>query len=244
VGLASFHAYADGSQFFLAAGVSYFGNNTFSLPGGLFASLTGDYQARLNHASVPGNLHNPQNSSGLHLGSTDQLKKLIEQTSSSCRSAVQKLLNEIAAETGAEFTSTDPMELFNQITSQTGGGGIYVDITHDNMKDRLPADSLRAYTPISSGSGESWNFWSYSEKNVQRMSIVYLRYTNGTPKSIGLAMAAYLVTGIHEITHIARKDHKYVEHDQMNAAAVKLGAKSFDDYIEKNCVDKQYWGRP
>src|SRR5260221_7799287 len=64
VGLASFHAYADGSQFFLAAGVSYFGNNTFSLPGGLFASLTGDYQARLNHASVPVNLHNPQNSSG------------------------------------------------------------------------------------------------------------------------------------------------------------------------------------
>jgi len=169
---------------------------------------------------------------------------MIEQASSACRSAVQKLLNQIATETASEFTSTDPVQLFKQIASQTGGGGIYVDIPRGNMKDHLPADAMRAFAPGASGSGHAWFFWSSSEKNFQRISVVYLRYTNGTPKSIGLAMAGYLITAIHEITHVARKDHKYVEHSEMDAAAVTLGAKSFDDYVEKNCVDKQFWGRP
>lgn len=119
----------------------------------------------------------PQNSGPVRLGGTNELKKLIEQTSSSCREAVKKLLTEIAAETKSELTSTDPMELFNQITSQKGGGGLYADITHNNMRERLPADSLRGYTPIASGSGEAWRFWSYSEKSVQRIAIIYLRYS-------------------------------------------------------------------
>jgi len=43
-------------------------------------------------------------------------------------------------------------------------------------------EEVRAYTPVASGSGEAWTFWSYSEKSVQRIANVYLRYTNGTPK--------------------------------------------------------------
>jgi YD repeat-containing protein len=186
----------------------------------------------------------PQKAGPVRLGGTDELKKLIEQASSSCKEAVKKLLTEIASETKSEFSSNDPMELFNQITSQAGGGGLYADITHDNMRERLSADSLRAYTPIASGSGEAWTFWSSSEKSVQRIGIIYLRYSTGTPQSTGLAMAGYLVTAFHEMTHIARKDGTTISHDQMNAAAIALKAASFDDYIEKNCVDKKYWGRP
>jgi hypothetical protein len=193
----------------------------------------------LGYYSLP-----PQNSGPVRLGGIDEIKKLIEQTSSSCREAVKKLLTEISAETKSELTSTDPMESFNQITSQKGGGGLYADITHGNMQERLPADSLRGYTPIASGSGEAWRFWSYSEKSVQRIAIIYLRYSTGTPQSTGLVMAAYLVTAFHEMTHIARKDGTMVSHDQMNSAAVALHAASFDDYIEKHCVDKKYWGRP
>ena len=185
----------------------------------------------------------PQNTGAVGLGGIDQLKKLIEQTSSSCREAVQRLLGEIAAETGSELTSTDPIEMFNQITSQTGGGGILVDITLGNRMDRLSKDALRAYSPGPSGSGEAWHFWSYSEKNVQRIAIIYLRYSTGTAQSKGLIMAAYLVTAFHEMAHIARKDHKPIEHSQMNLAAVNLGALSFDDYIEKHCIDRKYWAR-
>ena len=150
---------------------------------------------------------------------------------------MKKLLTEIAAQTGSELTSTDPVELFEQITSQEGGGGLYVDITHDNMRERVPADSLRAYTPVASGSGEAWRFWSYSQKSGQRIAIIYLRYSTGTPQSTGLAIAAYLVTAFHEMTHVAPKDGTMISHAQMDAAAVALKLASFDDYIEKNCID-------
>ena len=57
-------------------------------------------------------------------------------------------------------------------------------------------------------------------------------------------MASYLITAFHEITHVARKDHKDVKHNEMDAAAATLGFKTFDDYVAKNCVDKQFWGMP
>ena len=186
-----------------------------------------------------------QQSSPLRLGGTNQLKKLLEQTSKSCREAVQKLLNEIASENNIELTSSDPLELFNQITSQTGGGGIYVDVDHLNPKATLPWEVSRYMGgPNSSGSGDSFRFQS-SSGDWQRVSLIYLRYTTGTEKSIGLAMDAYIVSGFHEMTHIAPKDRtKTISHDQMNKAARTLGGVRFDAYIEKYCVEKQYQSQP
>lgn len=72
------------------------------------------------------------------IGGTDNLKKLLEQTSSDCKAAVQKLISTIASQTGTEASHTDPLKLFNALTSQTGGGGVYVDVPAEHMNDYVP----------------------------------------------------------------------------------------------------------
>ena len=63
-------------------------------------------------------------------------------------------------------------------------------------------------------------------------------------RGIALAMASYLVTTIHEMTHIAPKDNMKYDHPEMDRAGIELGAYSFDDYVEKHCLPSELWSRP
>ena len=59
-------------------------------------------------------------------------------------------------------------------------------------------------------------------------------------------MAAYLVTAIHEMAHIASMDGgPEFSHEQMNKAAIALGVRGgFDEYVDRNCVDPKYSAYP
>jgi YD repeat-containing protein len=191
-------------------------------------------------------LNRQQNATDVLVGGTAKLKTIMEKLSTGCKDAVSKLINKIASDTGIEARFTDPLDLFNDLTSQTGGGGVYIDIPSENMAKYLPEDATRGQVPTTGGSGLAWVFWSHSEKNVQRISVIFRKGAfNPTPHEVGRLTAGYIVTAIHELTHVATKDlNKYFEHEDMDRAAQALGAAHFDDYVEKKCISPKYWSRP
>lgn len=180
----------------------------------------------------------------VRLGSTAPIKKKLEELSSNSRTAIQRLISEIESITGREATHTDPLDLFNAITSQTVGG-LYVDVPRVNVKDAIHKDAWPKLKEISGGSGLAYHFWSDTTKKVQRLAIIFLKLSfDPSEKGTGLIMASYLVTAIHEMTHIAPKDNRIFDHPEMDRAGRELGAYSFDDYVEKHCLPSKYWSRP
>jgi hypothetical protein len=180
----------------------------------------------------------------VRLGGTDPIKKMLEDLSSDSREAVQKLFIEIARLTGREVTHTDPLDLFNAITSQTVGG-IYVDVRSGQVKEAIHKDAWPNLSAVAGGSGLAYPFWSPTTGAIQRLAIVFLRHSfNPTENGIGLIMASYLVTTIHEMAHIAAKDNRIFDHPDMNRAGEALGARHFDDYVEKKCIPSKYWSYP
>lgn len=184
------------------------------------------------------------NATAVRLGGIEPLKKQLEDLSSDSRKAIQKLFSEIARLTGREVTHTDPLDLFNDITSQTVGG-IYVDVRSGQVKEAIHADAWPKLSAVAGGSGLAYHFWSNSTKKIQRLAVIFLRHSfDPTENGIGLIMASYLVTTIHEMAHIAPKDNKIFDHPDMNRAAEGLGARHFDDYVEKKCIPSRYWSYP
>ena len=180
----------------------------------------------------------------VRLGSTAPLKEKLEELSTESRTAIQRLISEIASITGREATHTDPLDLFNAITSQTVGG-LYVDVPRTNVKDSIHKDAWPKLKEISGGSGLAYHFWSDTTKKVQRLAIIFLKLSaDPTEKGTGLIMASYLVTAIHEMTHVAPRDNMIFDHPEMDRAGRDLGAFSFDDYVEKHCLPSKYWSRP
>ena len=180
------------------------------------------------------------------LGGTDALTEMLEDLSSESRKAIQQLFSRIASDTGREVTQTDPLDLFNAITSQTVGG-IYVDVRSGQIRDAIHPDAWPKFGAgaVAGGSGLAFPFWSNTTKAVQRLAVIFLRHSfNPTENGIGLVMASYLVTAIHEMAHIAAKDNKIFDHPEMNRAGEALGARHFDDYVEKKCIPSKYWSYP
>ena len=182
----------------------------------------------------------------VRLGGTDPLKKMLEDLSAESREAIQDLFTEIARSTGRPVTHTDPLDLFNSITSQTVGG-IYVDVRSGQIKEAIHPDAWPKLGTgaIAGGSGLAYQFKSPGTGEWHRLAVIFLRHSfNPTENGIGLIKASYLVTAIHEMAHIAASDNRILDHPEMNRAGEALGARHFDDYVEKKCIASRYWSYP
>ncbi|MFL6208705.1 MAG: S8 family serine peptidase [Pyrinomonadaceae bacterium] len=191
-----------------------------------------------------GLLDQPQHSVWLPIGGVDNLKQLLKQqlATGDCDAATKKLIGSIAEVSGLAASHTSVMDLFNMMTSQTGGGGLYVDIPQARMNEYLPAEATKNLPPVSGGGGLSWIFGNY-----QRITTVFLK---GVPAdssrySIRYNTARqpydYVVTTIHELAHQASRDRASLyTHEQMNQGAKALGAESFDEYVKQHCMPAQY----
>jgi len=180
------------------------------------------------------------------LGGIDPLKKQLEALSVASRKAIQKLFDEIASMTGRDVTDNDPLDLFNAITSQTVGS-IYVDVRSTQIKEAIHPDAWPKLgnAAIAGGSGLAFPFKSPGTGEWHRLAVVFLRHTfTPTEAEIGRINGHYLVTAIHEMAHIAAKDNNIFDHPDMNRAGEALGARHFDDYVEKNCLPSKYWSYP
>ncbi|HBB87129.1 MAG TPA: hypothetical protein DC047_05900 [Blastocatellia bacterium] len=165
---------------------------------------------------------------------------------SDCREAMSKILAQMGSDTKFAPSHTDILDLFNALKNQTGGGGIFVDVPGERINDFLPE---RARGQSVSGGGGLSNFYYTDPRNWrtrQRWSAVFLKssYANTTQSSIERQPYEYVVTLIHEITHNAPNDSSWMgltyTHNQMNAAAEKLGSKGFDQYVKEHCIPKKY----
>lgn len=188
----------------------------------------------------------PSGPSAITLGGTDGIKVMLESLAPEKRVGVQRLFGEISRITGRELTHTDPLDLFNAITSQTVGG-LYVDVPSGRIRESIHPDAhvRLGAVPVAGGSGLAFPFWSTTTRAVQRLAVIFLRYSfNPTEHGIGLVKASYLVTAIHEMAHIAAANNIIIDHAAMNRAGEALGARHFDDYVEKQCIDRRYWSFP
>ena len=93
----------------------------------------------------------------VHLGDTTKLRQQLEALSVDSRKAIKKLISEIASMTGREATHTDPLELFDAITSQPVGG-IYVDVRSGQVKEAIHKDAWPKLASIAGGSGLAYQF--------------------------------------------------------------------------------------
>lgn len=150
-----------------------------------------------------------------------------------------------------DVSHTDVMDLFNMMTSQKRGGGVYMDYRRTEMDQHIPEAAVA--NAISGGAGASWVFspekkthntaGPYIDPDTQRITTIYLRgaYVDGPRLSFDRMPYDYVVTAIHELVHDAPKDlDKIFDHTEMNQGAVELGAKSIDDYIRQHCVHAEY----
>ena len=175
------------------------------------------------------------------LGGTDPLKRMLEALSFESREGIQLLFGEISRMTGRELIHTDPLDLFNTITSQTVGG-FYVDVPWGQVREAVHPDAWPKLGAgaVAGGSGIAFPFWSTTTRAVQRLAVIFLRHSfNPTEAGVGLIKASYLVTAIHEMAHIAARDNRIIDHPDMNRAGETLGFRHFDDYVEKKCIDPQ-----
>lgn len=182
------------------------------------------------------------------IGRLDKMKSQLEKALnySDCREAMQKLLAQIGVEAKFAPSHTDIMDLFNALRNQTGGGGIFVDVTSSQLEVILQGHELGERGP--GGGGES-NFFYTDRGNWrtrQRWSAVFLKGGFSDRPAPEALPYLYVLTLIHEITHNAPNDSSWdgltYTHGQMNAAAIKLGTPGgFDQYVREHCIPKQYW---
>jgi hypothetical protein len=184
------------------------------------------------------------------IGGLDKLQAEFEKALeySDCREALSKVLAQIGSDTSFAPSTTDILQLFSALKNQTGGGGIFVDVPEARVNEFLPERARGG--AVFGGSGVS-NFYYNDPSNWrtrQRWSVVFLKteYANTSQLNHDRLPYEYVVTLIHEITHDAPNDSsqfgKMYEHDEMNRAAFKLdGSTSFDQYVKKHCIPKEYW---
>jgi len=162
-----------------------------------------------------------------------------------CREALKQLFSKIAEVTGFPASHTDVLDLFDSMRSQTGGGGILVDISMSQLNDNLPERGRVDQQP-SGGGGLSSYFYTSSGQR-QRWSAVWLRgaYSDSPKLAFDRLPFAYALTLIHELAHNAPSDASQIgriyEHEEMDAAAVELGSTSFDQYVREHCIPQKYW---
>jgi len=180
------------------------------------------------------------------IGGVDKARELLTKTLGygNCKSAIQQLFSQIADGTGFAARHTDVLDLFDAMTAQTGGGGILVDLLPSQLNDHLPAAGRVAQQPPGGGGLSSF---FYSSGHRERWSAVWLMgaYSDSQRSAFDRIPFSYAVTLIHELAHNAPNDGsrlgRMYEHDEMDAAAVKLGSTSFDQYVKEHCIPQRYW---
>jgi hypothetical protein len=216
-------------------------------------------QAKRIVSQIPGLLKNeyltrvgsqqPQNSSGIlaFIGGLDRMQMWLEEAVKykDCRVAMSKLLAQIGSDKNFAASHTDILDLVHYLRNQTGGGGIFVDLTPEQLPSRIPGRDLGKRAP--GGAGDSNFFYTDPSnwKTRQRWSAVYLKSVYSDRPEFTRLPYDYLVTLIHEIVHNGPNDSSSIgityEHPEMNSAARALGATGFDQYVKDHCIPKKYW---
>jgi len=183
------------------------------------------------------------------IGGLDKMKSQLEKALnySDCREAMQKLLAQIGVEAKFAPSHTDIMDLFNALRNQTGGGGIFVDLTPEQLQAHFAGRDLGERE--AGGGGEANLFYTDPSnwKTRQRWSAVYIKGGFSDRPAPTALPYLYLLTLIHELTHNAPNDDspygKVYQHREMDTAAKKLGIPrgGFDQYVKEHCIPKQYW---
>jgi hypothetical protein len=171
------------------------------------------------------------------IGGVDKLKGLLQSSLSygDCKDAIAKVIEKIADITGSQASHTDVMELFNMMTSQTGGGGIYMDFQYPEMNEHIP--EAARLSRIAGGSGLSWTFGS--SNGPQRITAIFLKgaYSNSSKLAFDRLPYDYVITAIHELIHDAPKAYALYDHPEMDKAAKALGVDGgIDNYIKRHCT--------
>ncbi len=128
---------------------------------------------------------------------------------------------------------------------QTGGGGIFVDVTPQELVTLMPGRDLGERQ---AGGGGDSNFF-YTDRNNwrtrQRWSAVYIKGVYSDRLALKRLPYSYLISLIHEITHNAPNDSSRIgrtyQHSEMDGAAKTLGSTSFDQYVREHCIPTKYW---
>ena len=191
----------------------------------------------------------PRNSSVVMvpIGGRDRMQMWLEEALKykDCRGAMQKLLAQIGSDTNFAPSHTDILELFNSLKDQTGGGGIFVDVTPEELVTLMPGRDLGERQ---AGGGGDSNFF-YTDRNNwrtrQRWSAVYIKGVYSDRLALKRLPYSYLISLIHEITHNAPNDSSRIgrtyQHSEMDGAAKTLGSTSFDQYVREHCIPTKYW---
>ena len=237
VGAARFHASADGRQYFLAAGVNYVGNNTFRLPGGLFARVGFDQsEGRLGNAH---HSRSPQKAEEIRVPIVN-FKKLLQDTLafSDCAEFLAKLIKKASelSKGQSNAVSTDIMTLYHMINRQPRGGFRH---NHDG-KDYYgyTGGGYRKLPPVSGGGGAAWGNWR--DGNVTIWITGGGGYSDSPPLTFDRIPFEYALRAIHEIFHKAGENG--YGHDIMNLAANELETGlSFNNAVIKHCIPRNMW---
>jgi YD repeat-containing protein len=166
---------------------------------------------------------------------------------SDCLGALSKVLAQIGVEAKFAPSTTDPMELFNLLRNQKGGGAVLVDVPQERLKDFLPEKAT--FQAVAGGGGLSGFYYNDPSnwRTRQRWSVVFLKssYINTSQLNLERQPYEYVVTLIHELTHNAPNDSsergQTYSHDEMDNAGRALGSRSFDQYVREHCIPKEFW---
>jgi YD repeat-containing protein len=180
------------------------------------------------------------------IGGVEKLRELLVRTLAfgNCRDKLRLLFKQIADDTGFPASHTDVLDLFDALRKQTGGGGILVDLQSKDLNDHLPEAGKLKQQPAGGGGLSSY---FYVNGKRQRWSAVWLRgaYSDSQKLAFDRIPYFYALTLIHELAHNAPSDDsrlgRVYEHEEMDAAAIKLGSVSFDQYVRDHCIPKKYW---
>lgn len=112
---------------------------------------------------------------------------------------------------GRKAAHTDVMDLFNMMTAQTDGGGIYMDFIRAEMQKNIPARAYEQLDEPSGGSGLSWTFLPVPDpmtglvpsEERRRILTIFLKgaYSDSQQKAFDRIPYDYMVTTIHELAH-------------------------------------------
>lgn len=165
-----------------------------------------------------------------------------------CREALQNVLAQLGSDTNFAPSQTDILDVFNKLRGQTGGGGVFVDVAPVDLDKIVPPDKRRTEPPGGGGLSGFYYTDPGNWRTRQRWSVVFLRgggYSDSQPLAYERVPYDYVLALIHELTHNAPNDFsgfgRNYEHDEMDAAAKKLGSRDFDQYVREHCIPRKYW---
>jgi hypothetical protein len=166
--------------------------------------------------------------------------------SGDCKAKLNELLKEIGATAlpGQELVANDIEALFSDINGQQSGGFFMdrsMDDAYNDLKsvNNLDDETARKVWPAGGGGVTFRKNTNVAERHVY----IFPRagwYKDTYDISGTMQRFAYgdFVRTVHESFHAAGKSRSF-RHEQMDAAAKKLGSSGFTAYVEKYCLPEK-----